>query len=156
MKKLKDLLKESYVWERKFGESLPTLKEIEKKYKKKLNEAKMHGFDLTDFRSERDFKKILKDLKIKPTAIRGDDAPGRKQSGWVWKGNGIMIVTGNNPITGEFYSQTDGKPSRKSEKGYASYMGVEGNAKQVELAVDLIKKHASYIKNESPGRRTYI
>ena len=31
MKKLKDLLKESYVWERKFGEKLPTLASIQKK-----------------------------------------------------------------------------------------------------------------------------
>ena len=38
MKKLKDLLKESYVWERKFGEKLPTLDSVQKKYEKKLNE----------------------------------------------------------------------------------------------------------------------
>ena len=36
MIKLKDLLKESYVWERKFGEKLPTLADIQKK---KLNEV---------------------------------------------------------------------------------------------------------------------
>ena len=36
MKKLKELLKESYVWERKFGEKLPTLADIQKK---KLNEV---------------------------------------------------------------------------------------------------------------------
>lgn len=31
MIKLKDLLKESYVWERKFGEKLPTLADVQKK-----------------------------------------------------------------------------------------------------------------------------
>ena len=31
MIKLKDLLKESYVWERKFGEKLPTLASVQKK-----------------------------------------------------------------------------------------------------------------------------
>ena len=36
MKKLKDILKESYVWERKFGEKLPTLTDVQKK---KLNEV---------------------------------------------------------------------------------------------------------------------
>ena len=36
MKKLKDLLKESYVWERKFGEKLPTLADVQKN---KLNEG---------------------------------------------------------------------------------------------------------------------
>jgi len=39
MKKLKDLLKESFVWERKFGEKLPSLADVQKKYdKKKMNE----------------------------------------------------------------------------------------------------------------------
>ena len=37
--KLKDLLKESKVWERKFGESLPTLEDVQNKYDKKLNET---------------------------------------------------------------------------------------------------------------------
>ena len=32
MIKLKDLLKESYAWERKFGESLPTLADVQKKH----------------------------------------------------------------------------------------------------------------------------
>ena len=37
MKKLTQLLKESYVWERKFGEKLPTLADVQKA--KKLNEV---------------------------------------------------------------------------------------------------------------------
>ena len=42
MKKLKDLLKESYVWERKFGEKLPTLADVQKKKNEgKLTEAKV-------------------------------------------------------------------------------------------------------------------
>ena len=77
MIKLKNLLKESYVWERKFGEKLPTLADVQKK---KLTEAKaQHGFDLTDFKRN-GFKQVLKALKIKPVAI--DDGHG-----WDWKGN---------------------------------------------------------------------
>ena len=143
MIKLKKLLKESYVWERKFGEKLPTLADIQKK---KLTEAKKHGFDLTDFKPG-SFKKILKLLKIKPKAQLD-----RNESGWEWKGNGILIVTGNNPITGEFYNPK----MRKNEKNYASYIGVEGKPDMVETAVTLIKQYASYIKDESPGRRNYI
>ena len=45
---------------------------------------------------------------------------------------------------------------RKSEKNYASYIGVEWNAKKVDLAVELIRKYADYIKNEDPNRRSYI
>ena len=39
MKKLKDLLKESFVWERKFGEKLPTLADVQNKHQT-LNEYK--------------------------------------------------------------------------------------------------------------------
>ena len=38
MKKLKDLLKESFVWERKFGEKLPTLADVQKRKNEKLTE----------------------------------------------------------------------------------------------------------------------
>ena len=38
MIKLKSLIKEAYAWERKFGEKLPTLDSVQKKYEKKLNE----------------------------------------------------------------------------------------------------------------------
>ena len=41
MIKLKKLIKEAYAWERKFGEKLPTLDSVQKKYgKKQLNEKK--------------------------------------------------------------------------------------------------------------------
>ena len=44
MKKLKDLLKESYVWERKFGEKLPTLASVQKKKNEgRLTEKKKLG-----------------------------------------------------------------------------------------------------------------
>ena len=147
MIKLKKLLKESYVWERKFGESLPTLKEVEGRYKEKLNEGAKWGFDLTDFKPN-GFQKVLKALKIKPKAQLD-----RNGSGWEWKGNGILIVTGNNPITGEY---AGGAVKRKNEKDYASYMGIEGKPELVQQAVELVHKWASYIKNESPGTRSYI
>ena len=117
-----------------------------------LTEAKKHGFDLTDFKNK-GFQKVLKDLKIRPKAQLD-----RNESGWEWKGNGITIVTGNNPITGEYASSVSGKSpvKRKNEKNYASYIGVEGKPELVQQAVELIKAHASYIKKESPGRRDYI
>ena len=44
MKKLKDLLKESFVWERQFGEKLPTLDSIQKKHDEgKLTEKEDKG-----------------------------------------------------------------------------------------------------------------
>ena len=146
MIKLKSLLKEAYVWERKFGEKLPTLADVQKK---KLTEAKKHGFDLTDFKPG-GFQKLLKALKIRPKANNELTRNGVNQ--WEWKGNGILIVTGNDPITGKFAEQG----RREDEKNYASYMGIEGKPELVQQAVELVHKWASYIKNESPGTRSYI
>ena len=111
-----------------------------------LIEAAKHGFDLTDFKRN-GFKQLLKALKIKPKAQDG-------KHGWEWKGNGILIVTANNPITGEYYSGS--KIKRKNEKDYASYMGIEGKPELVQQAVELVHKWAVYVKDESPGKRDYI
>ena len=117
-----------------------------------LTEAAKHGFDLTDFKRN-GFKQLLKALKIKPKAQLD-----RNESGWEWKGNGILIVTGNDPITGEYFSSSTGKSpiKRKSEKNYASYIGIEGKSELVLKAAELINKYASYIKREEPGKRSYI
>ena len=123
------------------------------KLKDLLTEGKKeYGFDLTDFKYNK-FPVVLKNLGIKPKAVRGDEVSGRKEHGWVWQGPGIRIVTGNNPITGEY---AGGAVKRKNEKDYASYMGIEGKPELVQQAVELVHKWASYIKNESPGRRSYI
>ena len=115
------------------------------KLKDLIVEATKHGFDLTDFKSG-GFKKVLKGLRIRPKSKH----MGNK--GFYWKGSGILIVTGNDPLTGQFL-QPD---RRKNEKDYASYIGIEGMEGKVETAVDLIKKYASYIKDESEGRRDFI
>ena len=55
MKKLTDLLKESHVWERKFGEKLPTLADVQKKKNEgKLTEASY---------SPKEVKNIVWDMK---------------------------------------------------------------------------------------------
>ena len=112
--------------------------------KKLIIETAKHGFDLTDF-DRGGYQKVLKGLRIPPKASLNPD-----MSGWVWKGNGITIVTANNPITGDYYTGR-----RRNEKDYASYIGIQGRSELVMLAVKLIKQHGDY-KDESPGRRAYI
>ena len=111
---------------------------------------KQHGFDLTDFKSG-GFQKLLKLLQIKPKGKLTKSGHGVHQ--WEWKGKNILIVTGNNPITGEYANQN---VPRKKEKNYASYIGVEGSPDLVKHAVDLIKQYSTYIKGESPGKRSFI
>ena len=71
MKKLKDLLKESYVWERKFGEKLPTLASVQKKKnegrlneKKELNPKQIQAIGVLTQRNEHNVSRALvaKDL----------------------------------------------------------------------------------------------
>jgi len=50
--KLKKLLKESKVWERQFGEKLPTLDDVKSKYEDKLSEGPSY-----------EYAKVLKDME---------------------------------------------------------------------------------------------
>ena len=104
------------------------------------------GFDLTCFKSAEVWEKILESLSI--SEISNHDA---KRRYYKWSGKDITIFTGNNPITGEYGS----KGQRGNEKGYASYIGIEGEEKQVLKLVKLIKKHGD-IKDESPLSRDFI
>lgn len=114
-----------------------------------LNESKRkHGFDLTDFKSG-GFQEVLKAVDIKPKGKLAKSKFGSPY--WEWKGKGILIVTANNPITGEYAD----KGGRKNEKNYASYMGIECDLDKVIQVVDLIKKYGSS-KGESTGSREFI
>ena len=113
------------------------------------------GFDLTDFKDGQ-FKDVLKGLGIAEgdvTDDMGEDLDGKPyRRGYVWHGEGIEITTGNNPITGQYSNPN----MREPEVNYASYIGITGLPDQVKMAVKLIKKHSSGIKDESKNRRTFI
>jgi len=83
----------------------------------------------------------------------GEDLDGKPyRRGFVWHGEGIEITTGNNPITGQYSNPN----MREPEVNYASYIGITGLPDQVKMAVKLIKKHSSVIKDESKNRRDFI
>lgn len=105
-----------------------------------------HGFDLTEI-SAANFRKILRELDIDQNA-----KVGKETGGWEFKGPGILIVTGNNPITGK-YSR---KGQREDEVGYASYIGIEGDPEKVKKVARMIKKLATYIKDEDKTKRQFI
>ncbi len=113
------------------------------------------GFDLTDFKNGQ-FKDVLKGLGIAEgdvTNDMGEDLDGKPyRRGFVWHGEGIEITTGNNPITGQYSNPN----MREPEVNYASYIGITGLPEQVKMAVKLIKKHSSVIKDESKNRRNFI
>ncbi len=115
------------------------------------------GFDLTDFKPD-GFQKVLKELGITQEYVRtwheADPEINleRQGRGFVWEGEGILIETKNNPITGQYGTER----MREPEINYAGYIGITGLPDQVKNAVKLIKKNTTYRKNESPNEREYI
>lgn len=111
-----------------------------------LSEAEW-GFDLTDFKPG-GFVKVLKGIEASPSVtIRTVGVgSGSFYKEFHWKGKGVTIITGNNPISG----------GPRGEKNYASYIGISGSPEAVKNAVKLIKKYAEYIKGESKNRRDFI
>jgi hypothetical protein len=89
---------------------------------------------LTDFGSARNFEQLLrrhrlvsgyKRLKLKPSVFGG------VRYGYTWTRKGLMIMTGNNPLTGKFSSPSQ----RVDEKGYASHIQIKGRREDVEALV---------------------
>lgn len=110
------------------------------------------GFDLSDFKKG-GFQKTIKELEISDQPKDFFSRDKKTRLGFEWNGDGIKIVTGNNPITGEFGIKMF---SREPEKDYASSIGVEGDRAKVLKAVKLIKQNTSFRKDESKNERTYI
>ena len=111
-----------------------------------------HGFDLSEFKPG-GFKKVLKALSI-PTIAKGSHTGGSDTSnGFYFRNKDIIIITGNNPITGQY--RDEGR--RSPEKNYASYVGIETkDPKDMDRVVKLFKQNTSYRKGESKGRRSFI
>ena len=126
----------------------------------RLNEAvkifrdgAQHGFDLTDFKPG-GFKRFLKALGI-PMIAKGSSTGASWSDGrsFYWRNKDIIIITGNNPITGQYRD----KGRRDPEKNYASYVGIETkDPKDMDRVVKLFKQNTSYRKGESKGRRSFI
>ena len=126
----------------------------------RLNEAvkifrdgAQHGFDLTDFKPG-GFKRFLKALGI-PMIAKGSSTGASWSDGrsFYWRNKDIIIITGNNPITGQY--RDEGR--RSPEKNYASYVGIETkDPKDMDRVVKLFKQNTSYRKGESKGRRSFI
>ena len=119
---------------------------------------KEHGFDLTSFGTAEKFKKVLKANKLptkgekKCTVDKDLMGSAIKMCQFEWANKNIKLITSNNPITGQYNEPK----RRKPEKGYASYIGIVGDDKQVLKLVKSIKKQASFIKDESIGARDFI
>ena len=112
-----------------------------------------HGFDLTDFKP-RGFEKFLTALGI-PKVAKGSSTGASWSDGkpYYWRNKDIVIITANNPITGQYHAPD----RRKPEKNYASYVGMETRDQEtMNKVVKLFKQNTSYRKGESKGRRDFV
>jgi hypothetical protein len=118
-----------------------------------LGEKAEHGFDLTGFGTAQNFKTVLKENNMKPAKpVIHKLTTGGSYKSYVFKGQGVEMRTGNNPITGQYSCPRQ----RQNEKGYASYIGIKGEPAKVQKLVMSIKKHTDDIKDESAGRNDFI
>ena len=120
---------------------------------KLFKDGAQHGFDLTDFKPG-GFKKFLTALGI-PKIAKGSSSGASWSDGknYYWRNKDIIIITANNPITGQYYA----KGRRSPEKNYASYVGIETKKPEdMDKVVKLFKQHTSYRKGESKGRRDFV
>tara|TARA_B100000902_G_scaffold35570_1_gene42729 strand:+ start:23 stop:451 length:429 start_codon:yes stop_codon:yes gene_type:complete len=118
-----------------------------------FKDGAQHGFDLTDFKP-RGFEKFLTALGI-PKVAKGSSTGASWSDGksFYWRNKDIIIITGNNPITGQY--RDEGR--RSPEKNYASYVGIETkNPEDINKVVKLFKQNTSYRKGESKGKRSFI
>ena len=105
------------------------------------------GFSGASVRSAGRWEKVLNCVGIRDGALE-DNGHGTRR--WVWKADGIVIVTGRNPITGKRLDV-----SEKIRVGYVGYMGIRGNANLVKKAVEMIKKQGDY-KEETPHKSGFL
>jgi hypothetical protein len=114
-----------------------------------------HGFDSTDFKSDKVFANILKMNGLtKYTRLKREVNQGTYHSVYYvysWKGAGLEIRTGYNPITGG-----DSYGKRGRGEGFAGYIGIKGTPERVRALVMSIKQSRPYIKDESVGRNDFI
>ena len=110
------------------------------------------GFDLTHFGSAEKFKALLKRHNLKTYKKETHTSPLRIYYSYLWESPTLRLITGNNPLTGE-YTVPQG---RRKEKGYASYIGLQGTEAGVVKIANDIRKSATWSEAESPNQRQFI
>lgn len=109
-----------------------------------------HGFDCTHFGDEFVWYKLCQETGLKFFAPWNDDGV----KGFEWRNErSLVVVTQNNPGTGEYGPGTHLRPD---DRGFASYIGIEGSDYEVCNFACAVRRYAASIKDEYAGERAYI
>ena len=93
-------------------------------------------------------------MNIKDGIVTADEKDGIDAvlRHWSWVAADGYIVTWCNPVTGEHLA-----PNMEGHRpDQLSYVGIQGTKQFVDAVFKYIKKHATFIKNESYGTRSYL
>ena len=137
-----------------------TVKRVDNKYVEIGHEASIAqaGFDHTSFHTAENFVEILEEIGldayhdyVRVNTARWDTEVSSYY--FIWSNEDGMIICGNNPITGQWRKPT----GRVPEKGYASYIGIEGKTSFVQRATDIIRNNQQVsIKDYDQDNRSFI
>jgi len=105
------------------------------------------GFDTTIFSTSEDFNKLLDFFGLVYTGQRD------RNNAFMFEGEGLKVVTSNNPLTGES-NHPDTNPGVR--KGFAGYIGVEGDQNKVKDFCRLVKRRCEVYKDFVSGSQPYI
>lgn len=123
------------------------------KYLQRYQKCTEYGFDLTSMPAMKWWEMCVRyGLQYTNRKIEGGGSTGtrdgRQGGAFVWGFRDGHIVTGNNPLHGDYCRGT-----REPEMGYCSYIGITGTPAFVRKVKAYIRKHAEYIKDEAPSRQ---
>lgn len=124
------------------------------------------GFDYTDFdtgninEGKENFERLLKEFELDEHYV---EKKGYYRFVWSKKDSSLKMVTGNNPLTGESGTLLDHTLGNwyktQSRPGFLGFVGITcsvGNEDMLMGLVMKIRRYATYIKDESYGRRNFI
>ena len=110
------------------------------------------GFALPKFK-DGVFQAVLQELGI-PLKVKLVQVGTSEFKYFLWKGNGVELITHGNPMTGEFRNEVPG--IRKYRLGFVRFMGLRsGNKEKLEEAVRLVQRYGRP-KDESKNELGFI
>lgn len=99
------------------------------------------GFDLTRFESAEDFEALLERHDLADGFAKVNDPKSSRDPCPTWSNENVLLIAKSNPITGVSADPAD--PG--IDKGYASYIGIQGTEDAVDGLYKDIRETAEFI-----------
>lgn len=114
-------------------------------------EGERRGFDTT-FMDPDEFKALLDRHNLNSNEVVHGSWDYKDTRLWAWYNDDVLLVTSNNPLTGE----TSNPNGRDDSEGCLGYVGIEGDIDAVEALWHDIEETAESIKDRNPFGRSFV